>query len=392
MVKVEVQDWTSGTTQVTLAASSDYYEIYGRVSASTYQVITDSNIAMQTRVGDNLYLVLNRENFRDTDFPLIILGFDLNDTSGTTELFGQTLETEPDSIYSRFAFGKRGNDCLNVATDFLSEFVTCGGNCFVKKSSNLSDIDAESARNNLELYSKEEIDRYVNGQYINNLNDFTYTIATRDTSANNPYCSSINQRGDQAAAEETWTAEYHYGSLYFEYRMTYVGCVKTTSYASPYKLGTLTELTGGRGVSNQCPIFIYPCPVKSNGQMPSTITFKHQGHDDPENFYYDAQEGQWYHIYYDPESGAQHMEPIDSAPDEGWYTITDGSRPMLPKYIPLMVVTGGSPMKYEDFTLSANSVYILHDTVTIGQGTHGDFDACTIRFQGSFVPNDLQLN
>ena len=391
MIRTEVNDWGTGTTVVSVGAGSDYFEIYGKVGGSTYQVLTDSNMASSIKVGDVLYVSLDRGNFKDTDFPLIILAFDKNESSGTTELFGQTLD-EPDSIYWRFAFGKRGNDCLNVATDFISDFVTCEGKCFAGKSANLSDIQAEKARENLEIYSTDEIDSYVNGQYINNLNDFTYNISTRDTSANNPYCSSINQRGDQAAAEETWKAEYHYGSLYFEYKMTYVGCVKTTSYASPYKLGTLVELTGGRGVSNQCPIFIYPCPVKSNGQMPSTIKFKHQGHDDPENFYYDAQEGQWYHIYYDPDSGAQLMEPIDSAPDEGWYTITDGSRPMLPKYIPLMVVTGGSPMKYEDFTLSANSVYILHDTVTIGQGTHGDFDACTITFQGSFVPNDLQLN
>lgn len=95
------------------------------------------------------------------------------------ELFARTINNDPD-VSKKIAFGKSGAITENMTlTNFIAWIITQITSTFLKASNNLSDVTASTARTNLGVYSKTEVDNLLTESVIyNGTRNATYLNST----------------------------------------------------------------------------------------------------------------------------------------------------------------------------------------------------------------------
>lgn len=343
--------------------TSVYFTIYDRNNID----ITDTNIISVTTNASGFSITLNSSNILSTSFPLKLVWFDYLDITeaGTLKPFAQTPGTPTNN--DLFAIGKRKATAKNVTLSELSDFITDNGTAYVKKANNLSDVQKEEARNNLEIYSKDFID-FVPNNYVSNRNDFSHSFVTDlgqysilaeaigfDTSS-----LSVDVIGCKAQIDT------HYNSSMCTVRVTVkeVSCFNYYSYSEYKYICTTQELFNGVNITVPNPMII-PCTVIDENLSLTAFPFA----------------STWKHI----EMG-----------NEGAEIIIDGTH-NFDSYLelPQLVITSDQPFKYRGGTFSANTVYIVHPDSKLfqrSQAVYLPYRTFDFIYETTFVPNDSQLN
>ena len=110
-------------------------------------------------------IVLKRENFSADMFPLTITTFDDDDLISGAELFNKSRGIPYSSV--RIAVGKRNTPSKNIKLGNLCKYINEGGSAYVAKD--FSGLDYDEARENLDVYSKKEIDSLQNEYMFSNV-------------------------------------------------------------------------------------------------------------------------------------------------------------------------------------------------------------------------------
>lgn len=181
-----------GTLPITLESGIKYVQVFNKDN------VLMSDASQESFSGNVVYLY--SENYSTNDFPLSIVMFSDSDISGGIALFGQSLSTPSQS--ARAAIGTRHQTAKNINVIDLANYINDGGSLYVNNK--LEDISYSSARNNLDLYSKQEVRNFAAGvvttdKFSGQSRNFTFA----------PYVS-----------DNIWhhTGEWNYPTAKFNYR------------------------------------------------------------------------------------------------------------------------------------------------------------------------------
>ena len=313
-------------------------------------------------------IVLNRENFSADMFPLTITTFDDDDLISGTELFNKSRSIPSPSI--RVAVGKRNTPSKNILLGNLCKYINEGGSAYVTKD--FSGLDYEEARENLDVYSKKEIDSLQTEYMFSNVAfDRVKSDSLRfgDTGTSYPFLEAeLGTTG--LNAHNTFHSWYKGGVCGLD--LKFLNVKSYNSYRNnPRYFCDIQTLFNGRQFTTQVPLVIVPT-VTDNSSQSCRPAYLRRG------FYFN--------------NAVWLTDPVDN--DVSQY--------------PVMVITPDYDIRFANSILSPNSVYfvdlkwgvVVGDAVVETVGTcwyasnseerdsvKYDFD-----YKVTFMPNDPQLN
>lgn len=314
-------------------------------------------------------IVLNRENFSADMFPLTITTFDDDDLISGTELFNKSRGIPYNTI--RIAVGKRNTPSKDILLGNLRKYINEGGSAYVSKD--FSGLDYEEARENLDVYSKKEIDSLQNEYMFSNVTfDRTKQDALRfgDTYPTYPFLeSALTERG-RLNAHNIFHSWYKGGVCGLDLKF-----LNVKTFASfrnnPFYFCDIQTLFNGRQFTTQLPLVVVPT-VTDNSSQSCRPAYVRRG-------YYFG-------------NAVMLTNPADN--DVSQY--------------PVMVITPDYDIHFANSILSPNSVYFVDlkwgvamgDTVVETVGTSwyasnsepGDWVKYDFDYKITFMPNDPQLN
>ena len=367
MQQITVDEF-EGTTSINVPKGVAYISIEGYRGVPTYhyEEITDSCMYNVIENANFNTIILNSDNFETSQFPLILTTFSDSDITGGTPLFDRSFGIPINSV--RIAIGKRNNESKNITFGDFSNYVNEGGSAYVTKG--FEGLDYDVARENLDVYSKREIDRIAQEyEYTNVRFNMTKNDALRfgATYTGYPFIQTTQTESGRTNCHNTLHSYFKNGVCGFE--LTFQN-VKTYAdlQLNPCYFSDIQGIFNGRQFTTQAPLIIKPVVKKSNGNLPG---YFRRGY-----------------IY------GTTLSLTDPVPNiEGQY--------------PVMVITPDYQIKFANFTLEANSVYFidLEWSHIIGPSTqlhptgiswYDSTDIDTVKYSFSyvcsFVPNDPQLN
>ena len=365
-----IVDEFNGTTTVNIPQNVAYISIEGYSGVPTYHYedITDSFLYSVIENANYNTIVLNSENFRTSQFPLIITTF-----SESEMLKGLPLFDRPFGIpfgVMRLAVGKRNEECKNITYKVFADYVNEGGSAYVTKD--FGGLDYDVARQNLDVYSKQEIDRLTQEyEYTNITFNRTRNDALRfgDTHTGYPFIQTPQTQSSRINCHNTLHSYYKKGVCGFELKFR---DVKT--YAdlrmNPCYFTDIQGIFNGHQFTTQAPIIIKPTVQKSDGNIPG---YFRRGY------------------------------LMDTTVE-----LTNAIKNDVSQY-PVMVITPDYQIRFANTILEANSVYfidlnwnyIIGGTSSTRKPTgiswyDSSEDMDTVKYDFNyvctFVPNDPQLN
>lgn len=147
-----IPDWTSGEMRIQLPSSIKYVELY-----DANNVILSDNYTLRI---DNVGRVhLDYVNYQGANFPLKLVAFDKNELDSGEPLFGLTLGAP--NYQDRVGIGKRHELAKNITNDDLFDYINDYGFAYVTKE--FDGINYAAARNNLDVYTTEQVDSMLRG-------------------------------------------------------------------------------------------------------------------------------------------------------------------------------------------------------------------------------------
>ena len=313
-------------------------------------------------------IVLNRENFSADMFPLTITTFDDDDLISGTELFNKSKGVPYNTI--RVAVGKRNTPSKNILLGNLCKYINEGGSAYVTKD--FSGLDYEEARENLDVYSKKEIDSLQTEYMLSNVAfDRVKSDSLRfgDTRDGYPFLEGEAGSGG-LNAHNTFHSWYKGGVCGLD--LKFLNVKSFNSYRNnPRYFCDIQTLFNGRQFTTQVPLVIVPTVTDNSSQSCRPAYLRRE-------FYFN--------------NAVWLTDPVDN--DVSQY--------------PVMVITPDYAIRFANSILSANSVYfvdlkwgvVVGDAVVETVGTcwyasnseerdsvKYDFD-----YKVTFMPNDPQLN
>lgn len=158
MVTQEIQVFL-GTNYISLGKDVIKVDIYN----SSRQLLTDNcNASIQFSDSNNI-LVLESQNFIQTDFPLKVVALDSTDTSGSVTLFDLYRTSNIPTTFN-VAVGKKNELCKNIRIADLYKYIAENLDYLSSNPYNWNLNDAV-AQDKLNVYSKEEISN-ITRQYV----------------------------------------------------------------------------------------------------------------------------------------------------------------------------------------------------------------------------------
>ena len=315
-------------------------------------------------------IVLNRENFSTDMFPLIITTFGEEDLINGTELFNKSWSVPYDSV--RIAVGKRNKPSKNITFGDLCKYINEDGSVYVTKD--FSGLNYEEARENLDVYSKREIDSLQNDYMFTNVTfDSTKHDVLRvgDTYPLYPFMESKLFEGVRLNAHNTFHSWYKSGVCGLD--LKFLNVKTFMSYRNvPVRFCDIQTLFEGRQFTTQVPLVIVPT-VTDNTSQSERPAYLRRG------------------VFYGSEPDL--VDPV----------VNDVSQ------YPVMVITPDYDTYFTNSLLTANSVYFvdLNRTTFAGQiqenplvttgiswyaSVGEDWAKYDFSYKITFMPNDPQLN
>lgn len=364
-----IVDEFEGTTTVNIPKNVAYISIegYSGIPVYHYEDITDSFLYNVIENANYNTIVLNSENFSTSQFPLIITTFSDSEMLTGLPLFDRPFGIPFSAV--RLAVGKRNTESKNITFEVFANYVNEGGSAYVTKD--FGGLDYDVARQNLDVYSKQEIDRLTQEyEYTNITFDLTRDDALRfgDTYTGYPFIQTPQTQSSRTNCHNTLHSYYKKGVCGIELKFK---DVKT--YAdfrlNPCYFSDIQGIFNGRQFTTQVPIIIKPTVQKSNGSIP----------------------GYFRRGYL---SGTT-------------LALTNAIKNSVSQY-PVMVITPDYQIRFANSVLEANSVYfidinwnyIIGASSTLQPTGISWYDSSTnvdtvkydFNYVCTFVPNDPQLN
>ena len=360
-----------GTSVINIPKDISYVEMVTYKGTPYYYFMNIEDSTMFKIISNPSYntIVLKRENFSADMFPLTITTFDDDDLISGTELFNKSRGIPYNSI--RIAVGKRNTPSKNIKLGNLCKYINEGGSAYVPKD--FSGLDYDEARENLDVYSKKEIDSFQNEYMFSNVTfDLTKQDLLRvsDLYTIYPFLESKLFEGIRLNAHNTFHSWYQSGVCGLD--LKFLNVKSYNSYRNnPRYFCDIQTLFNGRQFTTQVPLVIVPT-VTDNASQSCRPAYVRRG-------YYFG-------------NAVRLTNPGDN--DVSQY--------------PVMVITPDYDIHFANSMLSANSVYfvdlkwgvVVGDAVVETVGTcwyasnseerdsvKYDFD-----YKVTFMPNDPQLN
>ena len=362
-----------GTRVINIPKDISYVEMVTYKGTPYYYFMNIEDSAMFKIISNPSYntILLKRENFSADMFPLTITTFDDDDLISGTELFNKSRGIPFSS--NRVAVGKRNTPSKNIKLGNLCKYINEGGSAYVTKD--FSGLDYEVARENLDVYSKKEIDSFQNEYMFSNVT-FDWTkqdmLRVADTYPLYPFLESklFEGEGVRLNAHNTFHSWYKSGVCGLDIK--FLNVKSFINYRNvPQRFCSIQELFNGRQFTTQVPLVIVPT-VTDNSSQSCRPAYLRRG------FYFN--------------NAVWLTDPVDN--DVSQY--------------PVMVITPDYDIRFANSILSPNSVYfvdlkwgvVVGDAVVETVGTcwyasnseerdsvKYDFD-----YKVTFMPNDPQLN
>lgn len=359
-----------GTSVINIPKDISYVEMVTYKGTPYYYFMNIEDSTMFKIISNPSYntIVLKRENFSADMFPLTITTFDDDDLISGTELFNKSRGIPYSSI--RIAVGKRNTPSKNIKLGNLCKYINEGGSAYVPKD--FSGLDYDEARENLDVYSKKEIDSFQTEYMFSNVAfDLVKSDALRfgDTRDGYPFLE-VEVGSGGLNAHNTFHSWYKGGVCGLD--LKFLNVKSFNSYRNnPRYFCDIQTLFNGRQFTTQVPLVIVPT-VTDNSSQSCRPAYLRRG------FYFN--------------NAVWLTNPVDN--DVSQY--------------PVMVITPDYDIHFANSMLSANSVYfvdlkwgvVVGDAVVETVGTcwyasnseerdsvKYDFD-----YKVTFMPNDPQLN
>lgn len=254
-----------GTKVINIPKDISYVEMVTYKGTPYYYFMNIEDSTMFKIISNPSYntIVLNRENFSADMFPLTITTFDDDDLISGTELFNKSRGIPYSSI--RVAVGKRNTPSKNIKLGNLCKYINEGGSAYVAKD--FSGLDYEEARENLDVYSKKEIDSLQTEYMFSNVTfDLTKHDALRfgNTSTSYPFLESALE-DDRLNAHNIFHSWYKGGVCGLDLKFLNVKSFKSYNN-NPFYLCSIQELFNGRQFTTQAPLVIVPTVTNSREQ------------------------------------------------------------------------------------------------------------------------------
>ena len=361
------------TTSINIPKDTAYVEMVTYKGAPYYYFMNIEDSTMFKILSNPTCntIVLNRENFSADMFPLTITTFGEEDLINGTELFNKRWAVPYDSI--RIAVGKRNTPPKNITFGDLCKYINEGGSVYVTKD--FSGLDYEEARENLDVYSKKEIDSFQTEYMFSNVT-FDWTkqdmLRVADTYPLYPFMESMLFEGVRLNAHNTFHSWCKSGVCGLE--INFLNVKSFMNYRNaPFRFCDIQELFNGRQFTTQLPLVIVPT-VADNTSQNERPAYLRRG------------------IYYGTE------------PEFADFVANDVS------HYPVMVITPDYDIHFVNYLLTANSVYFvdLNRTTFAGQiqenrfvttgvswyanNSVHDWTKYDFNYKVTFMPNDPQLN
>ena len=322
-------------------------------------------------------IVLKRENFSADMFPLTITTFDDDDLISGTELFNKSRGVPYNTI--RVAVGKRNTPAKNILLGNLCKYINEGGSTYVAKD--FSGLDYEVARENLDVYSKKEIDSFQKEYMFSNVTlDWTKQDMLRvaDTYPLYPFMESSLIENVRLNSHNTFRGWHKGGVCGLE-----INFLNVKSYMdyrnNPFRFSGIQELFNGRQFTTQVPLVIVPTVTRNSSQSERPAYLRR---------------GYRSSYLYDGSFTQELTDPI--ANDVSQY--------------PVMVITPDYDIRFANSMLTANSVYFVDlkwgflpegtgETMVMPIGiswyadnSGEDWTKYDFNYKITFMPNDPQSN
>ena len=358
------------TTSINIPKDTAYVEMVTYKGAPYYYFMNIEDSTMFKILSNPTCntIVLDRENFSADMFPLTITTFDDDDLISGTELFNKSRGIPFSSM--RLAVGKRNTPSKNIKLGNLCKYINEGGSAYVTKD--FSGLDYEEARENLDVYSKKEIDSLQTEYMFSNVAfDRVKSDSLRfgDTGTSYPFLEAeLGTTG--LNAHNTFHSWYKGGVCGLD--LKFLNVKSYNSYRNnPRYFCDIQTLFNGRQFTTQVPLVIVPT-VTDNSSQSCRPAYLRRG------FYFN--------------NAVWLTDPVDN--DVSQY--------------PVMVITPDYDIRFANSILSPNSVYfvdlkwgvVVGDAIVETVGTcwyasnseerdsvKYDFD-----YKVTFMPNDPQLN
>ena len=361
------------TTSINIPKDTTYVEMVTYKGAPYYYFMNIEDSTMFKILSNPTCntIVLNRENFSTDMFPLIITTFGEGDLLNGTGLFSKSWSIPYDSI--RIAVGKRNTPSKNITFGDLHKYINEGGSTYVTKD--FTGLDYEVARENLDVYSKKEIDSFQT-EYMSSNITFDWTkqdmLRVADTYPLYPFMESMLFEGVRLNAHNTFHSWYKSGVCGLD--LKFLNVKSFMNYRNvPFRFCGIQELFNGRQFTTQLPLVIVPT-VADNASQNYRPAYLRRG------------------LMYGSES-----EFAD-------FVANDVS------HYPVMVITPDYDTYFTNSLLTANSVYFVdlnrstfegriqeNPLVTTGiswytNNSVHDWTKYDFNYKITFMPNDPQLN
>lgn len=349
-------EYFSDTSKVILVEEGT---VYFDIRNSSGKSITDNAMFDVHMINNYSVISLYKANFSMSDFPLTIVTFKQGETA-YTELFNAPFSIP--SSTSRFAFGKRGDSAKNITFENLTDYCNDGGECYVEKSANLSDILPSAARENLSVYDKNFINN-IGSNYVTNSNNTNFI---HSTATDYPMYSSYSGTSESGTkCQEVWENYFNSGVAHISFKLSGVKYIKQTGNQPLILNGAHTDsLFNGRELYPKSAMIMYPSFSGTN------------------------RDGVAYQWYPDPQ---WLPEVVYIRGVVGAYDLD------VPEHLPVIIVTGDEPFVYRGSQLDGQSIYMYWKMPDFSSHQDGktpyiELDEATdITFRADYVPSDAQL-
>lgn len=361
------------TTSINIPKDTAYVEMVTYKGAPYYYFMNIEDSTMFKILSNPTCntIVLNRENFSTDMFPLTITTFGEEDLINGTELFNKRWAVPYDSI--RIAVGKRNTPSKNITFGDLCKYINEGGSVYVTKD--FTGLDYEVARENLDVYSKKEIDSFQNEYMFSNVT-FDWTkqdmLRVADTYPLYPFLESKLFEGEGVRLNTRNTVHSWYKSGVCGLDLKFLNVKSFMNYRNvPFRFCGIQELFNGRQFTTQLPLVIVP-----------TVT----------------------------DNTTQSCRPayLRRGCNYGTWDLTGPSDNDVSQY-PVMVITPDYDTYFTNSLLTANSVYFVdlnritfagriqeNPLVSTGISWYAsegeDWAKYDFNYKITFMPNDPQLN
>ena len=263
------------TTSVNIPKDTAYVEIVSYREGRFYYENVDDSFLFKVIYNANFNtLVFSKENFTNDMFPLILTTFSNSDLEGGSELFNKSFGI-PYGIM-RLAVGRRNRPSKNITFENITKYINEGGSAYVDKT--FTGLDFEEARQNLNVYSKGEIDALQNEYMFSNVvfnlsrND---ALRFGDTYTGYPFLETTLMESGRYNAHNTFHSWFKGGVCGFE--LKFLNVKSYIEYRdNPHYFCDIQTLFNGRQFTTQVPLIIKPS-VYRNGSANERPFYQRKG-------------------------------------------------------------------------------------------------------------------